>query len=105
MSLFHACTEEYVVGDPTYSFGFDSFESSSSTFLEDMQTIENAFKNAFVQELGVSVSDGTFTYKGGEAKVKAACEKAAQALKEKSIPEPSKRTEENHGDYSSRKSR
>ena len=86
MSLFTACNEKQSVGDTTYNYGFDSYSSTSSTFMEDIQTISNAFKDAFIQELGVTPINSSFVYNGGDDKVKAACEKAAAVLKEKSIP-------------------
>lgn len=86
MSLFSACTKEEVIGDTTYNFGFDSYSSASNNFLADITLIDNTFKNAFKQELGVTPGNGYFIYNGGDDKVKAACEKAAAVLKEKAIP-------------------
>lgn len=63
-----------------YSMGFDSFQSSSSSFLTQMVQIENAFK----EELGVTSS--TFYLEGTsdecDAQVKEACQRAEESLQD-----------------------
>lgn len=63
-----------------YSMGFDSFSSSSSTFLAELSEVEDAFQ----EQLGVDYS--TFSLEGSssecDAKVKAACALAEASLSE-----------------------
>ena len=81
MSLF-SCNKQPTVTTLAYHIGFQDLSVGTPSSMQEMDIIDNAFKTAFRQELGVSVADTGFSYSGGDDKVKAACEKAAQTLKD-----------------------
>ncbi len=83
--LFASCNKNAPDRDVLYSMGFESVVINPDKLVEECMEVENAFISAIQTDLGVTVSksnSATFTYSGGEAKVKAACEKAALSLKQ-----------------------
>jgi len=79
--LFQSCTESVEPEDAYYNFGFDSFSSSSASFLVDMAAVESTFKDAFRTELGIDCGEqNSFTYGGSVKNVENACKKAATEL-------------------------
>lgn len=77
--LMASCTKEQPT--VTYSMGFGQVDIyNESKMSSELSQVENTFKSAIQTELGVSVSNSMFNYNGGDAKVKGACDKAAQSL-------------------------
>ena len=77
--LMASCTKEKSAA--TYSMGFEEVHIYNEAKMPaECTQVETAFKSAIQTELGVGVSNSQFTYNGGDAKVKGACDKAAQAL-------------------------
>lgn len=58
---------------PMYKMGFEAM-SGGNEVLTEMNTINNAFLDA------LGVTDNTFTFNGGDDKVKQACQQAANKL-------------------------
>lgn len=71
---FTACSDDDDDEETTTTYYTYGFTEVHSTSFSEMGTIENVFKSA------LGVSETPFTYSGGDAKVKAACETAAAKL-------------------------
>ena len=79
--LLASCTKQQQNNDVSYSMGFETVNTTDpSKINEEAALVNNTFVSAIKTELGVTVSGSLFTYNGGDAKVKAACDKAAQSL-------------------------
>lgn len=77
--LMASCTKEQ--STVTYSMGFDQVHIyNESKMATELSQVENTFLSAIQTELGVNVSNSMFNFNGGDAKVKGACDKAAQSL-------------------------
>ena len=75
----NSCSEE-LVGGNHFDFGFNEFGGNPTVLIQEISNVEAVFTNTFQQELGVTVTDCHFQYDGSDSNVKAACNKAAQAL-------------------------
>lgn len=62
-----------ITENPMYKMGFEAMSGGNET-LSEMNTINNAFLEA------LGVTDNTFTFNGGDNKVKQACQQAANKL-------------------------
>ena len=82
----NSCTKDEASN--TYSMGFENVSYANlgkETMNEEISVIDATFQKAIQQNLGVTVKNSSFYYEGGADKVKAACEKAAAELKEKTF--------------------
>lgn len=82
LTAFTACSDDDdQVTEVIYSMGFSQMSSSNLDFIQEMNTIESAFKTA----LGVTDSQfsKTGTYEECDKTVREACEKAYATLKDK----------------------
>ena len=81
--LLASCTKEQQQNKAvTYSMGFETpiHTTDPSKIDSECQQVNSIFVSAIQTELGVNVTNSQFTYGGGDTKVKAACDKAAQSL-------------------------
>jgi len=80
--LLASCTKEQQNQAVTYSMGFETpiHTTDPSKIDSESHQVYSIFVSAIQTELGVNVTNSQFTYGGGDAKVKAACDKAAQSL-------------------------
>ncbi len=83
--LVNACSDPDMPGGNAYSYGFDKFDSTSLTSVQEMTYIKSVFENSFRQELGVTVGNDSFKYNGNVSKVKTACDKAVKLLQNTSF--------------------
>lgn len=82
-SLSSCSTDDYEITEVTYSMGFNSFSSSSSSFLTEMEAVESAFQTALGITSSTFTLDGTVTL--CDIEVKAACAVAKTAISALSI--------------------
>ena len=78
--LLASCNKEEPV--VIYSMGFESITIDPDKLVDECTKITNAFVSAVQTDLGVTVEGSLFSYGGGDAKVLAACEKAALSLQQ-----------------------
>lgn len=76
--IFTSCSDDDEVQTVYYSAGFDSLQSSSDGFMQELSVIENTF----LQSLGVAQSPFalTGTVEECDAEVRSACQSAAITL-------------------------